>query len=191
MQFVAPRGAANTHCPQGWRIDTIALRQLTRVSIPVLCGAERGSVVALLEVRAPVWTLRSDLPRGHSLRPEDLTPQSQRIAQISDVLAASDLIGLQLKNDTPAGQALRARDLLRPIAMRKGDKVEIRAQGDGVQVSVMGVATRTAKLGESVSVRNVRTGRLVQGVLIAPGVLQADSQPPAGAVQVRAAESGD
>ena len=75
--------------------------------------------------------------------------------------------------------------------MRKGDKIEIRAQGDGVQVSVMGLATGSGKLGDTVTVRNARTGRPVKGQLIAPGVLLAAPQAPGGGVKVKAMESGD
>lgn len=191
VQFMAPRGAAATPCPQGWRVEAVALERLSRVSIPVHCAGQRGSVVAQLQVHAPIWTLRADTPAGHHLRTQDLEQRMQRITHRDEALPADALLGRQLKADGQAGQALQARHVLRPVAMRKGDKVEIRAQGDGVQVSVMGIATSTGKLGDTVTVRNARTGRPVKGLLIAPGVLQAAQQAPGGSVQIKAAGSAD
>lgn len=191
VEFMAPRGAAATPCPTTWDVDAISLQRLTRVSIPVRCEGQRGSVVAQLQVHAPAWSLRADTPAGHTLREGDLVQRPQQIAHRDELLAASELLGRQLKTDGKAGQRLGARHVLRPVAMRKGDKIEIRAQGDGVQVSVMGIATGTGKLGDTVTVRNARTGRPVKGKLIAPGVLLAAQQAPSGSVQIKAAESAD
>ncbi|MBV8247806.1 MAG: flagellar basal body P-ring formation protein FlgA [Comamonas sp.] len=190
-QFSAPRGAALEPCPEGWELPPVALQRLARVSMPVRCGAARGSVVAQLQVRAAVWALRADTPAGRVLAPQDLLQLLQPVAHVNELLPASTWLGLPLRADGQAGQVLRARDVERPIAVRKGDKVEIRAQGDGVQVSVAGIATASAKLGDTITVRNARTGRPVKGTLIAPGVLQAGSQAPAGALQIRAEESDD
>lgn len=191
VQLTAPRGAANAPCPEGWTVPTVELHSLHRASIPVRCGSQRGSVVAQLQARAPVWTLRTDIPAGQALQTQDLELRPQTLSHRNDLLNASAPVGQHLKTAGRSGQALQARDLLRPIAMRKGDKVEIRAQGDGVQVSVMGLATGSGKLGDTVTVRNARNGRPVKGRLIAPGVLLAAPQAPGGGVKIKAMESGD
>ncbi|MDH1703082.1 flagellar basal body P-ring formation chaperone FlgA [Comamonas terrigena] len=191
VQFTAPRGAAHTPCPEGWTVPAVELHSLTRASIPVRCGSQRGSVVAQLQASAPVWTLRSDVPAGQALQAEDLELRPQTLAHRNELLDTPAPVGQQLKTAGRAGQALQARQLLSPVAMRKGDKIEIRAQGDGVQVSVMGLATGSGKLGDTVTVRNARTGRPVKGQLIAPGVLLAAPQAPGGGVKVKAMESGD
>lgn len=193
IRFTAPRGAANSPCAGGWAVvGALNLRQLARVTVPLDCAGQRGSVVALVEASAPVWTLRTAIPAGQALRAGDLKLQLHNLTRLDTLVPGSLLAGGQLRADGEAGQVLQARDIDRPVVQRKGDKVEIRAQGDGVQVSVAGIATGSARLGEVVTVRNARTGRPVKGTLVAPGVLQAGSQAASGGVKIQTAqESGD
>ena len=141
----------------------------------------RGQVQA----RAPVWTLRTDVPAGRALRAEDLQLQLRELTQLEALLPESALLGVQLRADGRSGQMLEPRDIARPVVVRRGDKVEIRAQDDGVQVSVAGIATASGKLGETAVVRNARSGRPVKGTLIAPGVLLAGSQADCVGTQLR------
>lgn len=190
--FGAARGAAHQPCPGGWEMGPLNFRHLARVTVPLRCESQRGSVVAQVQARAPVWTLRADVPAGRALRAEDLQLQLRELTQLEAPLPESALLGMQLRADGRSGQMLEPRDIARPVAVRRGDKVEIRAQDDGVQVSVAGIATGSGKLGETAVVRNARSGRPVKGTLIAPGVLLAGSQAPKDGVLVQVtAESDD
>jgi flagella basal body P-ring formation protein FlgA len=167
--FGAARGAAHQPCPGGWEMGPLNFRHLARVTVPLRCESQRGSVVAQVQARAPVWTLRADVPAGRALRAEDLQLQLRELTQLEALLPESALLGMQLRADGRSGQMLEPRDIARPVVVRRGDKVEIRAQDDGVQVSVAGIATGSGKLGETAVVRNARSGRPVKGTLIAPG----------------------
>lgn len=192
IQIGARRGAALSNCRDEWKVAAFQVQRLSRVSVPLTCNGQRGSVVLAINAKAPVWTLKHAVAAGQQLRAQDLALLPRPITQLNDVSAATNWVGARMKKAQDAGHLLQPQDVERPVLARKGDKIEIRAQGDGVQVSVDGIATSTGKLGETVTVRNARTGKPVKGMLIAPGVLQV--QPLAsstGSVHIKAAKSED
>jgi flagella basal body P-ring formation protein FlgA len=192
MDFSSPRGAALHACSKGWHLGRIQVQQLPRVSVPVLCGGERGSVVAQVQLQGPVAHVVRDLPAGHTLQAQDIQVRPAAIRQLAQWLDAQEVPNQVLRAAATEGDALQARDVLRPVAVRRGDPLEIVAQGGGVAVRAAAVATAAARVGDTVTVRNVRTQQLVSGRLVAPGVVHADAQPLPGRNMVKVVtESSD
>lgn len=184
--MLGPRGAALGECPAGWLLSPLPPKAWQRLTIAVVCGTQHGSVVARIHAQLPVWTLRSDGAPGQPLKASDLALAPHRIYGPADVLPLETITGHALRRSTKAGTALQLRDLERPVFARKGDPVEIRARGgDGVTVSVAGIASKTGRMGEHARVRNARSQQWVSGQWVAPGVLEAGAlQPGAGSVRV-------
>lgn len=176
VEWLAARGAALQDCPSGWTVQPPRLAQLRRVTMAVRCGSARGSLTARVQVERMAWTVHQDLPTAHLLQPGDAQPQKHWMDTLERLPDATALPGSQLQRPLPAGSALHWRDLRQPTALHRGDKVEIRADSDGVTVSVQGVALGAARLGQRVQVRNARSQQLVEGVLIAPGIVQASGR---------------
>lgn len=183
IHWMAPRGAALQPCAEGWATELPQLRRLQRVTLALRCGAARGSLVARVQVQQPAWTARRDLPAGHTLQPQDLEHKPQWTDSLEPPPEDWAPHGAQVRKALAAGSVLHERDLDRPVLLRRGDKVEIRASGDGVTVSTQGLALGAASLGQRVSVRNVRSQQVIEGVVVAPGVVQAGARK-AGGVRV-------
>ena len=174
LQLVAAREGARGDCPAGWQIrQALSFTHFRRIAVPVQCGDLAGSVVARLQVQAPVWVLQQAQPAGHRLVADDLRRELREVHTLAELTAAADPVGLPLRRSLRAGDPLRPADIERPLLVKRGDAVELVAAADGVAVSVAAVALAPGRLGEVVSVRNPRTQRVVKGRVAAPGVVEA------------------
>lgn len=180
IRVASPRGAALQPCPSGWQWAPVSLEYWQRVHINVHCEGRAGSLVAVIDARAPVWATASDLPKGHRLQAQDLQRQEAPVHSLQDMPDAATLVHMQLRKPLRAGTALRLQHLERAVYARKGEKVEIRASVQGITVSMDGIAARTAYQGETLRVRNLRSQQWVTGRLVAPGILEASDQASGG-----------
>lgn len=180
VQVMSPRGAALQPCPGGWQWEPVNLRHWARIHVGVKCSGEAGSMVAVVHAQGPVWVATRPLPQGHRLQEQDLQQQIQTIQSAEEINSGWIWLGRTVRKPLKAGSAVLARHLTAPTYARKGEKVEIRATVEGVTVSVMGIASRTAQEGEMVRVRNLSSQQWVTGRLIAPGVLEPTEQPTGG-----------
>ena len=179
------RGAATAPCAVAWEIGTIKVQQLDRIHVPLQCAALRGSVAGKAVLVAPLWQTAHDLPARHVLAAHDLQSTRAVVQDLDQLIERHLLLGLQLRRDTPERTVLGWSQLVRPIVLRQGDALEIRASHAGVSVHMPAVATRPARLGDETVVRNVRSQQLVRGKLVAPRLLEADAQRSnAGSVKV-------
>ncbi|HEX3140592.1 MAG TPA: flagellar basal body P-ring formation chaperone FlgA, partial [Rhizobacter sp.] len=173
VQVVSARQAAKAPCPSGWQIDEPDFRQFRRVVVNASCDGAKGSFIARLQVSAPAWVMKADQPAGHVLAADDVGAELREVHSLAELTAPRDWVGLPLKHSLHAGAGLKASDVERPVLVRRGEKVEIVASQDGVTVAVAGEAMGSGRLGETVSVRNVRTKRVVQGRVTAAQTVEA------------------
>jgi flagella basal body P-ring formation protein FlgA len=184
ITVMSPRGAALEACPSGWQWEPLDLRQWTRIHIGVKCQGQSGSLVAIVHAQAPVWVTAQSLPQGHLLQTADVEQRIQAITNANELNESLTWLDRTLRKPLAAGTAIQAKHLAAQVYARKGDKLEIRASVDGVTVSVLGMATRTAYAGEIVRVRNLSSQQWVTGRLTAPGVLE-PTEHPSGGVKVQ------
>ena len=181
VQLGAARGTARQPCEGAWHVTTPVITQLQRLHLPVRCGTATGSVVARVQLHAPTWVTRQTLAAGHTLQAHEVEVRPQALHTLDVLWPDMAVQGLQLRKALPTGSVLRARDVERPVLLRRGERVEIRAAADDaagtIAVTVPGIAQGTGRLGEVVTVLNARTQRPVQGRVVAPGVLEAASEP--------------
>lgn len=180
ITVMSPRGAALKPCPSAWQWEPLQLRHWSRMHLGVKCQGHAGSVVAVVHAQAPVWVASRALPQGHLLQAQDMQQQVQAIDSMDHLNTHLAWTGRTLSKPLAEGTPVHARHLAAPVYARKGEKLEIRASVEGVTVSVVGVAARTAYAGEVVRVRNLSSQQWVTGRLIAPGVLEPNALPSGG-----------
>jgi flagella basal body P-ring formation protein FlgA len=97
-----------------------------------------------------------------------------------DTISESDLIyatvdGAQLTSGRTlaAGQAFRSDDVRRPIVILKGQTVTMEFEAPGVELTAMGRAMSEGGVGDTVTIQNPASYRMISGVVIAPGVVRA------------------
>lgn len=186
------RGAALRPCAGSWQWGPLpAHTSWQRVHVPVRCNDQTGSLVVMPQATAPRWRSIRSLSKGHLLQASDVQQHAGPVRAASDLVQWDALAGMALKENIAAGAWLGTDQLERPVYARKGQLIEIRATYAGITVSVQGTAMQTARKGDTIRVRNVRSKQWVRGTLIAPGVLEAQAAPE-GATGVKViVESSD
>lgn len=118
-----------------------------------------------------VDTLALDRPveRGELIQASDLTIiRRPRMDGGSGLTDANTVIGLAARHSLRPGQALAAGDLMKPEIVGRNDTVTIVYQVPGVTLTLRGQAKDPGALGDTISVVNVESKRVVQAVVSGP-----------------------
>src|SRR3569833_1224594 len=81
--------------------------------------------------------------------------------------------GMQARRTLSAGQPFRSEDVRRPIVIIKGQTVTMQFSAPGVELSAMGRAMSEGGVGDTVTVQNPASYRMVSGIVVAPGAVRA------------------
>jgi flagellar basal body P-ring formation protein FlgA len=116
-----------------------------------------------------------DIARGQVISESDLT--------YSNVVGGALMNGTVTNFDTVknmearrvlrAGETLRADDVRRPIVVAKGQTVTMTFEAPGVALTAMGRAMSEGGIGDSVTVQNPASFRMVTAVVTAAGTVRA------------------
>lgn len=147
-----------------------------RSSIGVRCDVAGGwsTVVGVwVRVYAPVAVTRRALGAGDTVAAADVMDQERDLTRLpGTAVDATQAVGRVVRSPLPAGSVLLRTALREAFAVTSGQMVQLRAGGEDFTVSVEARALGNAGLGESVPVRTP-SGRVVRGVVTAPGVVEA------------------
>jgi flagella basal body P-ring formation protein FlgA len=140
----------------------IAAALLSRVS---------GAFAATVRVVVPVH----DIARGDTIGENDLTFATvDGNALMSGVPTKIDEVkGMQARRTLAAGQPFRAEDVRRPIVVTKGQTVTMQFAAPGVELTAMGRAMSEGGVGDTVTVQNPASYRMVSAIVVAPGTVRA------------------
>ncbi|HLF97956.1 MAG TPA: flagellar basal body P-ring formation chaperone FlgA [Methylococcaceae bacterium] len=84
----------------------------------------------------------------------------------------AQIMGRQLKRALPAGTVLTPDVLTAPRIVRRGQQVVIRSSGAALSVQMSGEALEDGEDGQRIHVRNSQSRRIVEGRVVAPGVVE-------------------
>ena len=84
------------------------------------------------------------------------------------------LAGYVAKRTLLPGEAIRLTDLKRPDLVRAGTSVTLRYAEEGLVITSLGTALRSASAGETVRVRNADSGVIVSGVVESDGTVRVE-----------------
>lgn len=132
-----------------------------------------------ISVVMPVVIARIALEPEHYLQQSDLLLAPILLtAQHSDVL--TDLEQAQGRRPQRAlrpGQPVRNRMLKAALFVRKGDKVRLEMTVGEVSMSMQGIALQDGQQGETISVRNERSGKVISAQVTGVGQLTLSGAP--------------
>jgi flagellar basal body P-ring formation protein FlgA len=116
-----------------------------------------------------------DIARGDTIGENDLTFATvDGNALMSGVPTKLDEVkGLQARRALSAGQPFRGEDVRRPIIVTKGQAVTMQFAAPGVELSAMGRAMSEGGIGDTVTVQNPVSYRMVSATVVAPGTVRA------------------
>jgi flagella basal body P-ring formation protein FlgA len=139
-----------------------------------------GATVLLRASSAFAATVRVVVPahaiaRGEVIGENDLTYATvDGDALMSGVPTKMDEVkGLQTRRVLAAGQPFRGEDLRRPIVVTKGQTVTMQFSAPGVELNAVGRAMSEGGIGDTVTVQNPVSYRMVSATVVAPGTVRA------------------
>jgi len=165
-------------------LDT-ALR-LPRCGEPLVARVQGGNSVEVSCPQAAGWRLfvpvrvrRSQtvlvlargIAPGEAITADAFVPETRDASRIVGAAVAdpAQAVGRVARRTLSAGAVLSASDLVAPRLIRRGDNVALVSRRGGVEVRVAGKALADAGENERVTVENLSSRRVVQGVVGAGG----------------------
>jgi len=142
---------AQVQCPQagGWS-----------VRVPVKMQLFRGVLVST-----------RPLSRGDGVRAADVRIEQRDVTRLGYgyIDSIDQVAGRTLGRALPAGSVLTPEALGGRRMVRAGDHVEMTARLDGIVVRANGIALGSGDSGARLRVRNTASGKIVDGIVTAPG----------------------
>lgn len=155
-----------------------AIRPAPNLSVPVQCPQAGGWTIRVqvqMQLYRPVLVTSRPLMRGDGLRPADVHVEQRDVTRLGygylDNLGQAE--GRTLARDLPSGSVVTPAALGGRNMVRAGDHVVVVASMDGIVVRADGIALGSGDNGARLRVRNESSGRVVDAMVHAPGVVQA------------------
>lgn len=110
--------------------------------------------------------------RGETLKASDVTVERRPKSEVGNEVAARDrVIGMQMRKQLRAGQPLRMADLAKADWVQRDQNVSLVYEAPGIYLTLRGKAVENGTEGDMISVMNLQSKRVVQGTVVAPGVV--------------------
>lgn len=125
-------------------------------------GAQQATALPLRHVAIATHAL----VRGASLTADDIVYRDSTVRLPADTNRVAP--GWVTRRTIAAGEVLRAPAVEPPAAVSANQPVEVEFTDENVRLTLRGIVSRTAPIGDRVTVR-IESGRRVEGVVVAPG----------------------
>jgi flagella basal body P-ring formation protein FlgA len=114
--------------------------------------------------------LARDVERNEVLKSSDVVIERRpKAAVASDAAARDRAIGMQMRKQLRAGQALRTADLVKPDLVTRDQSVTLIYQSTGLYLTASGKAMENGTEGDVVNVLNLQSKRTVMGTVVGRG----------------------
>lgn len=152
-------------------------REVGRVLVGVRCnGAKRWKlfVRARVERQVELLVAARPLPRGSRLAAGDLKRAVRPESRLSTgyIVQQSDIVGKILSRTVSAGSVITHNHLDNPRAVKRGERVSIVAEMDGLSISMEGTALADGAVGEVIRVKNRSSQRQIDAEVVSGGVVR-------------------
>lgn len=141
---------------------------------PAMPSGASSTAAATAALNAPrgnveVLTYARSVQAGDIIQPTDLVWTKVAAAPSDAPNDADAVIGQAAKRPLRAGAVVQARDVGAAVVIKAGDLVTVAYDADGVSLSMQGKAMGQAGVGDTLSVQNPVSKKVVQAVVIGPG----------------------
>jgi flagella basal body P-ring formation protein FlgA len=123
-----------------------------------------GTAIATVDALA----VNHPIERGHVLKASDIVVLRRPKSDTTALTDMSTVVGLAARRALQPNQSLNANDLMKPEIVARNDTVTLVYQVPGVTLTLRGQAQEAGALGDTISVLNVESKRVVQAVVSGP-----------------------
>ena len=141
------------------------------ILLAVILFTKAASADAGVKVVVPAH----DIARGQTIAESDLTfAQIAGGGLMSGTITSFDAVkGMEARRLLRAGESIRPDDLRRPVVVAKGQTVTMTFEAPGVQLTAMGRAMSEGGIGDTVTIQNPVSFRMITGIVTAAGTVRA------------------
>jgi flagella basal body P-ring formation protein FlgA len=134
-------------------------------------AAEMPKAAASVRIVVPV----RDILRGEVIGESDLTYSQVPAAALppTTVTRFEVLTGMQTRRTLRAGETIRPDDVRHPVVVTKGQTVTMSFSAPGVELAAMGRAMSEGGVGDTVTIQNPVSFRMVSATVTGPGAVRA------------------
>ncbi len=131
-------------------------------------------VTARIRNYEPVLVAARTLPRGTTLAAADVRIEKRDLSTLNDtpLTDLKQVTGKLTLHALAPGDVIGFRGFKAAQLVRRGEKVTILANANGLEVRVSGEALADGIEGQAIRVRNSLTNKVIQAVITAPGMVQ-------------------
>ncbi|WP_407276602.1 flagellar basal body P-ring formation chaperone FlgA [Halothiobacillus sp. DCM-1] len=142
-----------------------------RITLKVSCAGDapwRIYVPVTIRQMMPALVLTRPMAAGTVIAASDLSTREINVNQpgLTYLTDPQTAIGQTVIHPMQAGQLLTQQDLGIAQLIKRGDQVTLVAEEGGVQVSAQGIAQGNGGAGQRITVKNSRSGDLIQGIVV-------------------------
>lgn len=151
-------------------IDTRARRFSASLMAPQTHGVAARVTGSFVEtVSVPVLT--RSVQRGDAIRDDDVVVERRDRDSFGDepLLSAKMAVGRVARQALKTGALLRDRDLVKPLLVERNMPVTLTLDSGALQLTLKGKANESGALGDVISVQNLNSKRVLQGVVTGQG----------------------
>lgn len=164
--------ALDTFLPPGARVQgktTIGVRCQSPKPWTLYVPANVITVTQVLVTNTP-------LRRGHIVTAGDISLQTKNTSQLNTAYLSNpeQVVGKALKKNLANKALFTSAVLTEPHIIHKGQHVDLQAGLGGLKVSAPAIALMSGAVGDRIRVKNVSSGKIVEGAILASGVIRAD-----------------
>ncbi|MGL4811838.1 MAG: flagellar basal body P-ring formation chaperone FlgA, partial [Beijerinckiaceae bacterium] len=108
------------------------------------------------------------LQKGDAVHESDFQLERRERESATDdvVIDVKLLMGRVARNAMRPGIVLRDRDLVKPIVVERNAIINMQLDTPGIHVTMKGKAMEQGSIGELISVQNINSKRIVQGIVV-------------------------
>jgi len=137
-----------------------------------LAAAQAAAPAPTVEVAV----LSRTVERGEPLSAADFATEARPVAAAHGAVAPADAAGQEAARRLAAGSVVRAGDLVRAQAVRRGEPVTIAYRVGSLSISTQGRALSSGGLGDPVRVVSLATNRTLDGTVESAGTVRLAGQ---------------
>jgi len=121
-----------------------------------------------------VATFAHKVESGTVIAPEDLNWISMPDEKITPdmITETAQAVGRELRRDGAEGVLVRTRDLSAPRLVMRGGLVTLKVETPMFLITAQGRSLQDGAMGDVVRVTNTQSNRVVEGTVIAPGIVR-------------------
>ncbi|MEE8321841.1 MAG: flagellar basal body P-ring formation chaperone FlgA [Gammaproteobacteria bacterium] len=146
-------------------------RRMGQTTVGVRCEDERPwslFVPVSIHMYKEVAVLARPVPRGSVLSAEDIRMESHDVGTLSSGYFddKDQIIGMELRHNLSTGGILNKNIIKVPVAVHRGELVTLLAGNSKIEVRTSGKALTDGAIGDRIQVRNLKSKRVVEGIII-------------------------